>query len=321
MDQDVNQESEKQIEKNVEQLLPQQKKPGKIALQVFAVIVLLSLVGAGVYVWQNNRVAQEQKKEVQTVKGVQAEASDVTSKVRSRLDQTYEIIDLDQNNRPTKQQVAIRLTQDSPIYQAKGYNYYTDYDGGSTMNVIAYQAANSDAQLPTSADVSIRGEVAKVYTDYGLTRKGSRGQTSDGTGIDVYEGKGLVCTATMLQSSISGSDVACGVISKYPMAAAQYKPFADLMGDLESTTILANLKIIDSAVKGYQRASLGQGDINLGGGAAVLFYRKAGESWKLFKTAQEALPCSDYNTSDLRNAYKGEKCYDLATNSSDEIVK
>jgi hypothetical protein len=58
VDQNLNQEPEKQVQQDVQQLLPPEKKPGKIALQVFAVIVLLALVGTGIYAWQNNRVAQ-----------------------------------------------------------------------------------------------------------------------------------------------------------------------------------------------------------------------------------------------------------------------
>lgn len=58
MDQNLNQEPEQQVQQDVQQLLPPEKKPGKIALQIFAVIVLLALVGIGIYAWQNNRVAQ-----------------------------------------------------------------------------------------------------------------------------------------------------------------------------------------------------------------------------------------------------------------------
>lgn len=56
MDQNVNPEKEAQAA--VEQVLPGQKKPGRKALQIFAIIVLLGLVAGGVYFWQNSRVAQ-----------------------------------------------------------------------------------------------------------------------------------------------------------------------------------------------------------------------------------------------------------------------
>lgn len=79
MDQNLNQDTEKQVQKEVQQILPQEKQPGKIALQVFAIVVLLSLVGVGVYAWQNNRVTQlqnqvaELKKAPEPVKEVKAD--------------------------------------------------------------------------------------------------------------------------------------------------------------------------------------------------------------------------------------------------------
>lgn len=56
MDQNLNQEQE--AKQAVQEVMPQQKKPGRMAVQIFAIAVLLGLVGYGVYAWQNNRVAK-----------------------------------------------------------------------------------------------------------------------------------------------------------------------------------------------------------------------------------------------------------------------
>ncbi len=56
LEQNINPEKEAQVA--VEQVMPQQKKPGRKALQIFAIIALLVLVAGGVYAWQNNRVAK-----------------------------------------------------------------------------------------------------------------------------------------------------------------------------------------------------------------------------------------------------------------------
>lgn len=56
LDQNINPEKEAQAA--VEQVMPQQKKPGRKALQIFAIVALLVLVAGGVYAWQNNRVAK-----------------------------------------------------------------------------------------------------------------------------------------------------------------------------------------------------------------------------------------------------------------------
>lgn len=43
--------------------------------------------------------------------------------------------------------------------------------------------------------------------------------------------------------------------------------------------------------------------------AAALFYRKKGaEDWKFFIDTQSIVPCESYNTSELKEAYKGESC-------------
>lgn len=55
---DERQNLEKEAQAAVEQIVPPQSKPNRAPLVVFAIIVLLSLVGYGVYAWQNNRVAQ-----------------------------------------------------------------------------------------------------------------------------------------------------------------------------------------------------------------------------------------------------------------------
>lgn len=323
MDQDVNQESEKQIEKNVEQLLPQQKKPGKVALQVFAVVVLLSLVGAGVYAWQNNRVAQLQNQvtELKRETVTQLQPEELTTKIKAELAKDYTVLDLNNNNKPSASEISIRTDETSPAYRPKGYNFYTNYAGGSTITVLTHDADPSGDPLPKAIDKTIRTNVAQVYTAAGLAKKSTRGRASDGNGLDIYEGKGLICTVDTTEAEISGSTASCGLLSEYSSAGAKTKPFAEALGDVEITAILSNLTITASVVKGYERAELGVGDINLGGGAVALFYKKEGGSWTYFKTVQEALACSEYNTEDLRNAYKGEKCYDAKTNSSDAIIK
>lgn len=58
---DEQQNLEKEGQQAAQQVMPPQKKPGRMALQIFAIIVLLGLVGYGVYAWQNNRVAQLEK--------------------------------------------------------------------------------------------------------------------------------------------------------------------------------------------------------------------------------------------------------------------
>lgn len=44
--------------------------------------------------------------------------------------------------------------------------------------------------------------------------------------------------------------------------------------------------------------------------AAALFYRKVGGEWKFFTATQQGIPCDYYKTDELKEAYRGEKCWD-----------
>lgn len=54
----------------------------------------------------------------------------------------------------------------------------------------------------------------------------------------------------------------------------------------------------------YEKITVGFAD------AVALFYRKVGGEWKFFTAAQSAITCDTYNTAELKEAYKGEKCWD-----------
>jgi len=58
---DENQNLEKEGQEAAQQVLPAEKKPNRKPLMVLAIVLLLGLVGYGVYAWQNNRVAQLEK--------------------------------------------------------------------------------------------------------------------------------------------------------------------------------------------------------------------------------------------------------------------
>ncbi len=85
-------------------------------------------------------------------------------------------------------------------------------------------------------------------------------------------------------------------------------------------TINANPKEIqNSDYESYQRLETNTD------GATQLFYRTSPEAkWQFFKSTQMILPCSDYNTDDLKRAFMGESCYIDSTvnaNANTDTVK
>lgn len=318
---DESQNLEKEGQEAAQQVLQPEKKANRRPLMILAIIILLGLVGYGVYAWQNNRVAQESSKqvEVKKVAVIQLKPEDVNAKIKSELAKQYAVLDAEKNNQPATGQVSIRSDKASPSYKVAGYMFYTDYSGGSSIYVVTAPGAKYEPIKQT--DKQVRQQIIDTYTSLGLKKIASRGAVSDGTASSDYEGKGVICVAYDVDNSSSDSSSICGLISAYPKSAATAKPLYEALPDKSDTTILSNVRIADSLVSGYQHAGAGIGYVHAFGGAYALFYKKGNNSWVYFKSTQEAIPCSDYSTADLRNAFKGEKCYDAATNSSDALVK
>jgi hypothetical protein len=163
--------------------------------------------------------------------------------------------------------------------------------------------------LPRKVDTTIRTEVADTFKGFGLTKTGTYGNKGDSTEADVYTGKGLICTIEAPASSTSSTGASCGRIDAYKEAAAKTKPIASVIPKVEQSTVFIGLKITDSKVSGYQKAQVGQGSIDGGGGSIAILYKKNNDAWVHFTNTQTGIPCSAYNTTDLRNAFKGEECY------------
>ena len=51
-------------------------------------------------------------------------------------------------------------------------------------------------------------------------------------------------------------------------------------------------------------------NVRIGGGYALFYRVSPEEKWQYFAGGQSALPCSDYNTEDLKKAFAGNVCYE-----------
>lgn len=298
---------------SLKQFQPNKKRNAFLVILVAVTIVLISLL---TFIYMNSqdddsqsnhttRVDDRDGSEKKEISELQPEQ--VTQKIKDTFATKYTLLDVNKNNSPKEGEMGIGVDKGSPVYKAEGFDFYTDYNGGS--RITALPGPSSD-MLPRPVDVANRTDIAKVYTDFGLSLKETRGVIENGSGVDVYVNESLICTVTSPSSSTTSSSAECGLIKNYKQAAINTKPFADIIPNKDNSRVLFGLTIKDSQASGYQKASVNVTNIQGQGGVSALFYRHTSGNWVYFVNSQQGLPCSLYNTEDLKNAFKGDECYD-----------
>lgn len=309
----------------------EQPKPKKSHKAIIYAIVAVLLVGGGIAGgWQlfgRDDGTSSQQTQTSTTKNATAtkttpavatlQPEDVTNKIKTTLAAQYTLVDPSTVTKLQSGQISVTAQASSPAYKTTGYNFYNTYAGGSTLYLTSYYV--SGGTLPTAAETAIRTEVAKIYADFGMQKTTTYGSADASDISNVYIGKGLICTIDDPSNAGSPTTASCGLITAYKDAAAKVKPFADVITDLSSSTILSVPAVKNSSVSGYQTASINSGNIGGMSGHADLFYRKTSGSWQYFVGTQSEIGCEKYTTTDLKNAYKGEACWDTASNKDSTV--
>lgn len=289
---------------------PPKKKTGLwIALGVIAVLLIIGIVLAVMLLTGEKKPTPSPSASAKP----QADSGTLTTdavmaKINDHFASSYKIVKLGATDTANiqKGELGLRPSQAVPFYKVDGYEYYNDYDGGSSLGISTYaEPSSSTASYPLPADTSIRKEVAGVYTDLGLVKKDTPVAYTD-----TYMGRGLICTITTSSAEGSVNDARCGAIDSYADMAKKLKPFADVLPDINDNTVLLNLKVSNSTTAGYQKASVMVGDVGASaGGSNTLFYKPDGGKWTYFMNgANGPTDCSAYNTPDLRKAFAGDEC-------------
>lgn len=289
-------------------------------VEVIFIIIIVGIIGAlGFVFWQQNMKGDESSSSLPSKTNESAQElqpSEVTKKIKDTLAEKYTLLDLDQNNQPKEGELSVRTGNDSPVWKVDGYNFYVDYEGGSSIDAVSSDSISTE--LPSAESKVIRSITAQTYKEYGLVKSGTHGG-DEFSATEVYTGKGLVCTMESIGSQTSSNQAACGVIAEYKDAAKRAKPLFDVLPNKSSDTALVNIEIKASLVAGYQKAQAGVGSINGFGGFAGFFYKKDGGSWAYFAGTQEIIDCTKYNTDDTRNAFMGDACYDYTTDRESTV--
>ena len=85
-------------------------------------------------------------------------------------------------------------------------------------------------------------------------------------------------------------------------------------GEYPFSINLSHYEIKDSQVASYQTLNVPVAN------AMGLFFRTSPDSnWQFFKTTQSVIPCQEYNTTDIKNAFAGSVCYDEATGNNSTV--
>lgn len=242
---------------------------------------------------------------------------DVIQSLESKFAANYTLLDMDEDNQPDAHEMSVGHGNFAPVYKVDGYDYFVHHDQGASLSLMPGPIDWSASQFPSLLDIGVRKAASDTYRQYGLVFTTTRGDAKNGTGYDIYEGKGLVCTIESIESAVSPNSARCGKVTDYSEVAARVKPFAVAMPSSDSTTVFADPLISDSEVEGYKKAHVGVGHIE-GGGSTALFYKAGSGSWVYFAGVQQALSCETYTTDDVRRAFKGSECYD---GSSQNMLK
>lgn len=294
-------------------------------VELLLVIVVIGLIiGAGWLFFQRRESTTTQKDLKSNAEVLSPEY--VTSLIKKSLidekySKQYTIVKPNENSQPKSGEMSVEVTKYSPVYKAAGYDYYTNYDGGSTLIVNVGTVDDSGVDVipdsfPTEVDMAIRKDIAGVYDSLGMTKVG----TNEAIGYDVYTNKTLVCNIENPETTSSSVSASCGSIDAYAKAAEKYKPFVSAIPNVSATTIFTGLKINNSPISGYQNAGIGISDYQEIGGTWALLYRKDSADWKYFTSAQMKLECSKYNTEDLKNAFMGDECLSAGFESDPDLI-
>lgn len=273
-----------------------QSQSGSVHLIITVVLVAALLGTVGFIFWQNFA----NKKNIDLVS-----ASDVTGdlyKVVAKYSSSSTSIKLDKD----------KSGDSAPFYTLSGKDYYILANKGS-MITVSDSVAITDM---TNKWSSLVKPIVSDVTNYFVTNKFKDISSKGIFGKYMYSSKSVVCNYDGDKSE--PLYIACANIADYAPVAKLAEPFIQAYrtsssGPGENAGYFGSPEISTSAASGYQTATMTVG------GAMGIFYKKDGENWKYFKSAQQqpsALSCSFYDTTESKAAFKGEACTDGSASST-----
>ena len=236
--------------------------------------------------------------------------ADTDLKVRSLVDELYEAV--------TSKNWHIQRVygDDGPLLKID--------DKGNFANASKYYGVSESGRGVTNADGDISFD--KVFGE--VFEKNNMKKVEDrpallGVESSYYENAdGLFCEYSLsvaVGGDLDSSDVSVYCASKDWISDEDKELMADLAKAYEKSEG-EQIKYISASAKDIKKNGEYQNitvDVN---DAVALFYRTSAESeWKYFDITQQAINCDDYNTDELKAAFKGEKCINPAQSDFDTV--
>ncbi len=208
-----------------------------------------------------------------------------------------------------------------------GYDFYVSAPGEKVLNIQKSAAA-------TQSPVDL-ANITKVLTEKGFTNRNPYEKTAPVSAEEMqyvdYAHKDVVCRATVTKTANNPAgnhsiSVSCANMSDYTARAKEAQPFYTLLpaeNKVGGSGYFVLDKTADSKTANYKTAEATAGSITDGGdygtGAKILYYQTPDKQWHFFKGTQQILACTDYTTTDLKNAYAGESCFDTTTGANSTV--
>lgn len=294
------------------------KEPSK-APWIIAIVLLLLIIAGGLayYFLVLNKSSTEQASAMPSPtpaaqKPVASAAETLVEKAKDVF--TLKAVATTQNQFGNGEAADKTVAYMLPSYQVGEYPY----------SVSAYKGYGTAVSVETADRDSINKDfsaVAKFLVTEGLKQKDIYDQDDEFQAYALYANDKVACTLSkafdLRGQNYSG--LGCTDMEDFEKASVAAKPFHDafLVAKPEAKDDDSDMftyypaEIFDGA-NGYKSAEVGMAT------SVGLFYQAPSETkWTFLLGAQDTPPCTNFNTTALKNAFSGRPCYD--PNASDLV--
>lgn len=224
----------------------------------------------------------------------------------------------------TPEDISLATDDVAPFWPVDDSKFYVNYTGkdASELSVLF-----DDSELLTDEELAEqRTDIINTISD-SLKSQDFKLQADEGYGnsSDVYISNDTICVVDSAKSGIISPPVRlqCGSEYEYNQDLASYNSSLDFAStytaagnEINTGDVFLVESDSPSTTIGFRKARVTYASLNDIGSFTMLFYREKDNAWKYFTGVQSPLLCTEYNTEEIKYAFKGDACFDQAGNES-----